>query len=92
MDEDRSHDRLAAELRLQGDSIRTELRKLQDLSDSSQSDSVTVLEELLQICQRIETRMEASEEMLNKGMSLMFWVQLGTLLVLTTATALWFLL
>lgn len=83
MDADRSPEQLSAEFRLQGEGIRAELRKLQDLSDSSQSDSVILLEELLQACRRMEARMEASEEMLNKGMSLMFWVQLALLLVLT---------
>jgi len=91
MDADRSPEQLSAEFRLQGEGIRAELRKLQDLSDSSQSDSVTVLEELLQVCQRIEARMEASQEMLNKGLSLIFWVQLAIFLVLS-ATALGLLL
>lgn len=62
--------------------IREELSRSREVSDSNQSEAVNLLEETLQACQRIEARMEASDDMLNRAMSLTFWVQLATLLVL----------
>ena len=85
MESDPTVQKLVDELTRQGDDIREELSRSRELSDSNQSEAVGLLEEALQVYQRIEARMESSDEMLNKGMSLIFWVQLATLIVVLGA-------
>ncbi len=70
------------DLRHQMELIREETSRFREVSDSNQSEAVNLLEEALQAYQRIEARMEASDDMINRAMSLTFWVQLLTLLVL----------
>ena len=79
------------ELTRQIELIREEINRSREVSDSNQSEAVNLLEEALQAYQRIETRMEASDDMLNRAMSLTFWVQLATLLVLVGLTVSFFL-
>ena len=74
--------RTTEELSHQIELIREELSRSREVSDSNQSEAVNLLEEALQAYQRIEARMEASDDMLNRAMSLTFWVQLTTLIVL----------
>lgn len=86
MDQETSPERLLEEFKWQGERISSEIRKLQVLSESPQLDSLAVMEDIFEVCQRIEANMTDTKDMLNRGMSLIFWVQLGTLVVLT-ATA-----
>jgi glycine cleavage system regulatory protein len=79
------------ELTRQIELIREEISRSREVSDSNQSEAVNLLEEALQAYQRIEARMEASDDMLNRAMSLTFWVQLTTLLVLVGLTVSFFL-
>lgn len=86
MDQEISQSRLLEEFKWQSEQVNSEIRKLRDLADSPQIDSLAVLEDIYETCQRIEANNTSTRDMLNRGMSLIFWVQLGTLLVLT-ATA-----
>ena len=79
------------ELMRQIELIREEISRSREVSDSNQSEAVNLLEEALQAYQRIEARIEASDDMLNRAMSLTFWVQLATLLVLVGLTISFFL-
>ena len=82
MEPNQTVQQLIDELTQQSEAIREEISRSRELSDSNQSEAVALLEESLQVFQRIEARMESSDEMLNKGMSLIFWVQLATLIAL----------
>ncbi|MAI77911.1 MAG: hypothetical protein CL917_03130 [Deltaproteobacteria bacterium] len=79
MEPNSESENIVKEFSQQSDAICSELSRLREVSDSNQSEAVSVLEETLQVLQKIESRIEASDEMLNKGMSLIFWVQLATL-------------
>lgn len=90
MEPNQTVQQLVDELSQQSEAIREEISRSRELSDSNQSEAVGLLEEALQVYQRIEARMESSDEMLNKGMSLIFWVQLATLItLLAMALSLW---